>query len=104
MKHKCKITVIRRPFFPDISKMSYGKEIGPCDFYYDGQEFIVDQDNYKRMLDGHFCGEAWDCIKRYVYTALHGGTMIGMDKYIACCSDACRPVMFLIERIDEEDK
>ena len=48
MKHKCKITVIRRPFFPDISVMSYGKEIGPCDFYYDGQEFIVDEENYKK--------------------------------------------------------
>lgn len=25
--------------------MSYGKEIGPCDFYEDGQVFVVDEDN-----------------------------------------------------------
>ena len=102
VKHKCKITVIKRSFFPEIAYVQYGEGITPCDFYYDGQEFIVDEESYSRMLDGKFCGEAWDCVKRYVRTALLGGTMIGGDSYVACCNDGSRPVMFKLERIDEE--
>ncbi len=103
MKHKCKITVIQRPYFPEIAQ-SFGYGVGgPCNFYYDGQEFMVDKDNYATMLDGQFCGEAWDCIKRYVYTAIHGGTMIGGDTYVACCNDGSRPVAFRLERIDVEE-
>lgn len=102
VKHKCKITVIKRLWFPEISMESYGNPGIPCDFYQDGQEFIVDEENYSRMLDGKFCGEAWDCVKRYVRTAILGGTMIGGDSYIACCNDASRPVFFKLERIDEE--
>ena len=68
MNQKCKITVICRPFFSDISKMSYGKEIG-----------------------------ARDGIKSYVYTALRGGTIIGMDKYITCCPNGIHPVIFKID-------
>lgn len=56
-------------------------------------------------MAGKFCGEAWDAISRYVYTALHGGTI--MHKWtndermmIACCNDGTRPVIFKIERID----
>ena len=104
MKHKCKITVLKRTWFPEIAdETGYGVE-GPCDFYYDGQEFIVDEENYSRMLDGTFCGEAWDSIKRYVFSAIHGGTMIGGDSYVACCNDGSRPVMFRLDRIDEEIK
>ncbi|MCD8125255.1 MAG: TIGR04076 family protein [Lachnospiraceae bacterium] len=27
-------------------------------------------------MDGKFCGEAWDAISRYVYTALQGGSIM----------------------------
>ena len=57
------------------------------------------------LLHGKFCGEAWDAISRYVYTALQGGSI--MHKWtndermmIACCNDGTRPVVFKIERID----
>lgn len=56
-------------------------------------------------MNGKFCGEAWDAISRYVYTALQGGSI--MHKWtndelmmIACCNDGTRPVIFKIERID----
>lgn len=104
-KHKCKITVVKRLLFPDVAMESYGHPMQACDFYHDGQEFIVDEENYATMLDGKFCGEAWDCVKRYVRTALLGGTMIVGDSYIACCNDGSRPVLFKLERIDiEEDE
>lgn len=54
-----------------------------------------------------FCSEAWDCISRYIYTALQGGSIMhGWMKddrvMIACCNDGTRPVIFKIERIDVE--
>ena len=56
-------------------------------------------------MNGKFCGEAWDAISRYVYTALQGGSI--MHKWtnddrmmITCCNDGTRPVIFKIERID----
>ena len=60
-------------------------------------------------MNGKFCGEAWDAISRYVYTALQGGSI--MHKWtndgrmmIACCNDGTRPVIFKIERIDIPEK
>ena len=53
------------------------------------------------------CSEAWDAISRYIYTGLQGGSIMwGWMKeentMICCCSDGTRPVIFKIERIDEE--
>ena len=28
------------------------------------------------MMNGRFCGDAWDAISRYVYTALQGGSIM----------------------------
>lgn len=54
-----------------------------------------------------FCSEAWDCISRYIYSALQGGAIMhgwtNDDRVmIACCNDGTRPVIFRIERIDIE--
>ena len=52
---------------------------------------------------------AWDVIKNKVYAALQGGHFYweGWSKNrkenIMCCEDGVRPVVFLLERIDEED-
>ena len=53
------------------------------------------------------CSEAWDAISRYIYTGLQGGLIMkGWMKeentMITCCSDGTRPVIFKIERIDEQ--
>lgn len=72
-----------------------------------------ERDDFYHLMNGKFCGEAWDAISRYVYTALQGGSI--MHKWtndermmIACCNDGTRPVIFKIERIDipetEEEK
>ena len=60
-----------------------------------------------RMLHGTFCAEAWDCISRYVYAALQGGSIMqgwtnNEKVMITCCNDGMRPVIFKLERIDEE--
>ena len=81
---------------------------GPCPFFREGQEIIVDGDNFFRMLHGTFCAEAWDCISRYVYAALQGGSIMrgwtnDEKVMITCCNDGTRPVIFKLERMDEEE-
>ena len=63
------------------------------------------QDDFYHLMNGKFCGEAWDAVSRYVYTALQGGSIMkgwtNDDRMmITCCNDGTRPVIFKIERID----
>lgn len=109
MKHKCKITVLRRECYKDLqNEYLADPKSGPCPLFYDGQEIIVDSDNFFHMMDGKFCSEAWDCISRYVYAALQGGSIMrgwtnNEKMMITCCNDGTRPVIFKLERIDEEE-
>ena len=109
MKHKCKITVLKRECYQDLqAKYLADPKSGPCPFFREGQEIIVDSENYFRMLHGTFCAEAWDCISRYVYAALQGGSIMrgwtnDEKMMITCCNDGTRPVIFKLERIDEEE-
>ncbi len=108
MKHKCRITVLKRECYKDLQeKYLADPKSGPCPFFREGQEIIVDSDNFFRMLNGTFCAEAWDCISRYVYAALQGGSIMNgwtndEKMMITCCNDGTRPVIFKLERIDEE--
>lgn len=105
-RHKCKITVLRREWYQDLAdKYLAYPDTGKCPFFQDGQEFMVTMPDYFRMLNGQFCSEAWDCISKYVYAALQGGSIMDgwtNDKkiMISCCNDGVRPVIFKIERID----
>ena len=94
MKHKCKITILKRECYKDLQ----------AEYLADPK---VDSDNFFRMLNGTFCAEAWDCISRYVYAALQGGSIMqgwtnDEKVMITCCNDGTRPVIFKLERIDEE--
>ena len=88
--------MIQNPFFPEIhGNFGFGCMRLPMQ---DGKV------NY-HLMNGKFCGEAWDAISRYVYTALQGGSIMkgwtNDDRMmIACCNDGTRPVIFKIERID----
>lgn len=55
-------------------------------------------------MNDKFCGEAWDAVSRYVYTALQGGSIMhgwtnDERMMITCCNDGTQPVIFKIERI-----
>jgi len=109
MNHKCKIIVLRREFYQDLAdEYLADPNVGKCNLFEDGQEFIVDQKDFWKMMDGRFCAEAWDSISRYVYAALQGGSIMkgwtnDEKMMITACSDGVRPVIFKLERIDEED-
>lgn len=110
MQHKCKVTVIDKRLFPDLQeKYLADPRSGVCPFYEIGQEFVFERyggrDDFWREGNGTQCAEAWDCISRYIYTALQGGAIMrGWTNderiMIACCNDGTRPVVFRIERID----
>ena len=107
MSHKVKITVLKREYYQDWADQYLADpNVGKCQIFQDGQEFIIDDNAYFSMVNGKFCTEAWDCISRYIYAALQGGSIMrGWNKdekvMIACCNDGVRPVFFKIERIDE---
>ncbi len=110
MKHQCKITVLETKVFTDYQeKYLANPKSGPCPFFKKGDTFLLDRtpqkDDFYHLMNGKFCGEAWDAVSRYVYTALQGGSIMhGWTKddrmMIACCNDGTRPVIFKIERID----
>lgn len=110
MQHKVKVTVIDKKCFTDYQEEYLAdKQSGPCPFYHVGDEFVFERydgvDDFWREGNGSQCAEAWDCISRYIYTGLQGGSIMrGWTKdermMIACCNDGTRPVIFKIERID----
>ena len=43
MKHKCKITVLRREFYQDLAhEYLADPNVGKCNLFEDGQEFILE--------------------------------------------------------------
>ena len=110
MQHKCKVTVLATTCNEELQqKYLADPKSGPCTFFHVGQEIMLERtperDDFYHMADGHFCGEAWDAVSRYVYTALQGGSIMhgwtNDDRVmISCCNDGTRPVIFKIERID----
>ena len=49
-------------------------KLGPCPCFKAGDTFLLkrtpQQDDFYHLMNGKFCGEAWDAVSRYVYTAL----------------------------------
>ena len=105
-----KITVLETKCFPELQKQYLADpKSGPCPLSKPGDTFLLkrtpQQDDFYHLMNGKFCGEAWDAVSRYVYTALQGGSIMkgwtNDDRMmIACCNDGTRPVVFKIERID----
>ncbi len=110
MLHECKITVLETKVFSDYQKEYLADpNSGSCPCFKSGDTFILkrtaETDDFYHLMNGKFCGEAWDAISRYVYTALQGGSIMHRwtndeRMMIACCNDGTRPVIFKIERID----
>ena len=113
MEHKVKITVLKKNLFPELQEQyCTDPRAGKCPVFEEGQEFLFDWNGpqgFQHLSGGTFgCAEAWDCISRYIYTAIQGapimqGWMRDEHVMIACCNDGTRPVVFKIERLDEED-
>ena len=81
MRHECRITVLETKCFPDLQEQYLANPVsGPCPFFKPGDTFVLrrtpEQDDFYHLMNGKFCGEAWDAVSRYVYTALQGGSIM----------------------------
>ena len=101
---RCKITVLKRHFDEELAREYGSKGIGKCPMLKEGQVFYAD---YAKP-DG-FCDEAWKAIYQYVFALAHGsgqfyyGDWIEKPGVAICsCNDGLRPVIFKVERTDEE--
>lgn len=110
MQYKCRVEVIDKKLFTDLQQQYLADpKSGACPFYEVGDVTIFEryggEDTFWTQANGAHCSEAWDCISRYIYTALQGGSIMRgwtNDEHvmIACCNDGTRPVVFKIERQD----
>ena len=114
MKHQCKVTVLETKLYENLQEEYLANlKSGPCPCFKEGDEFLFKREEgeddfwkFGRDLNPAFpCAEAWDCISRYIYSALQGGAIMShwtRDErmMIACCNDGTRPVIFKLERID----
>ena len=103
---KCKITVLKRCHEEELVK-EYGFEgFGKCPVHREGDEFHTDF----TKPDG-FCDEAWKAIYQYVFAIASGGNAFYSGAWIkepgvaiTCCNDGLRPVIFKIERTDDQEE
>ena len=106
--HNVRITVLECRCYGDLQEEYLSNPgIGACSLFHPGDEFIVTPDEWRHLMHGRFCSEAWNCISKYVYAAMNGGAIKdGWNRddgvMIACCNDGTRPVIFKIERVGEE--
>ena len=131
MKHKVRLTVIDKKLYHELQAAHcIDPHAGACpcynvgdvfefyrdgerdDFWHCGLNTLVKTTGDANTVAGGpklpFCSELWDCISRYIYTGLQGGSIMEQwmkneNTMIACCSDGTRPVIFQIERIDYDD-
>ena len=104
--NKCKITVLKKTFQPDLAEEYGARGLGPCPMLREGQEFLADY-----SCPAGFCAEAWKAVYQYVFALAHGMGQNGELFYygdwirkpgvaICSCNDGLRPVLFKIERTE----
>lgn len=106
MMKRVKITVLKCTFDEELAK-EYGVEgLSNCPFHNQGQVFYADYAKPEGL-----CDEAWKAIYQYVFAMAHGapanlwyyGDWIkSSDTAIVCCNDGLRPVIFKLEKTDED--
>lgn len=100
---KCKITVLKTSLFRDLADANgLGPDYGPCPVFKEGQTFITGGIFGNDIPEG-FCHMAWQALVMPVNVLIGGGKVLGFDEeHIACCTDGLRPVVFKLERYEEE--
>lgn len=104
---RCRITVLERTLNHDLIDEYLAeeyKEIGPCEQFSDGQEFVLEGFEEMATVPEGFCAWAWADIRHDILSVASGGDMPGFKQAgvaIAGCTDWFRPVIFKIERIED---
>ena len=100
---KCKITVMKKTFYKDLSEKYENPIEHACDIE-EGQVFIA---NGWKKPEG-LCDSAWETMSAFVLALSHGGEnfydgwMKNPRSAMISCNDGFRPVSFLIETLEED--
>lgn len=100
---KCKITVVKKAFYKELSEQYENPMEHACDLQ-EGQVFIA---NGWEKPEG-MCDSAWETMSAFVMTLAHGGENIydgwmkNTKSAMISCNDGFRPVSFLIETMEED--
>jgi uncharacterized repeat protein (TIGR04076 family) len=101
----CRVTVLKRGFNQDLIDEfleEQSQNIGLCECFDDGQEFVIE--DFGAAPEG-FCPYAWADIRTNLFTIAMGANVPGIRQpgtMLASCTDWFRPVLFKIERIEDE--
>ena len=102
---KCRITVIRKANYPDLSA-KYENPIEDACTHEEGEVFIADGWNKPEGL----CTSAWESMSPFVLALSSGGRglynnwMKDPRSAMISCNDGFRQVSFLIEALDEDSE
>ncbi len=100
---KCRITVMRKANYTDLSEKYENPIEHACDVE-EGQVFIA---NGWERPEG-FCSSAWDTLSPFVLALSHGGGdfydgwMKNKKSAMLSCNDGFRPVSFYVEALEED--
>ena len=100
---KCRITVVRRASYQDLSLQYENPQENPCSME-EGMVFIA---NGWEKPEG-LCQSAWDTLSPFVLALSHGaqglydGWMKDPRSAMLSCNDGFRPVSFLVEALDQD--
>ena len=96
MKHSVKITVLKKLFHEDLVRQyaDVPSSWRPCDKFTESDTFILPADTpWDKPED--FCGWAWADMQKMVWGMARGGP----KRFVTCCTDGYRPVVFLLEQL-----
>ena len=99
---RCRITVMRKAFYPDLSERYENPISHACDLS-EGQVFISEDGQKPQGL----CDSAWESMALFVQELANGGGnffdgwMKNKHSAMISCNDGFRPVSFLLETIEE---
>ena len=104
---KAKITILKTTFHQDlvdeyIQDEAFKKSFGTCSIFDEGQTFV--SEDWPSMPEG-FCERAWPDIHHEVAMVMYGASIPWIEKpgyTITCCNDGLRPVIFLIELVNDD--
>ena len=102
---KCKITVLRRECYTDLAaEYAPFPDYSPCQMMKEGDVFYT-SGPFGNECPKDFCAMAWQAICLQATTLAGGGKVFGMDDvHIACCNDGLRPVIFRLERYEDDEE
>lgn len=97
MNYAVKITVLKKLFHEDVIKeyANTPEKWTPCNKFEVGDVYIVDSQSPWEKPEG-FCGWAWADMQKMIWGMARGGPA----RFVSCCTDGYRPVVFLLERIE----